>query len=286
MCILFGYVNNSPSVDGYQIIVAMNRDEFFSRPTKQAEIWSNGHCISGRDLEAGREGGTWFGVSTHGKIASLLNITEAAMDPDKKGRGNLVSDYISSDIDLATYSDHISVEAEEYNGFNLLLLGKLDSRWSIQYCSNRISEKSQQLQIPDDRIIAISNTTYSQPLTKTTCGRAKFAEIVREAAVSKHDELRESLLSLLSDKTCNLPDARSAIRSSLHPNLSAIFVDMSDVAAYGTRTQTILLIDAHGVGEYFEKTMTDPIDPSCPTWKTTVIPFSLSKTNETKHSFL
>lgn len=37
MCILFVYVDPAPSEGGYRVIVASNRDEFYSRPAKQAE---------------------------------------------------------------------------------------------------------------------------------------------------------------------------------------------------------------------------------------------------------
>jgi len=47
MCILFVNVNNNAvDVDEYQVIVAMNRDEFIDRPTLPAHFW-NEHCISG-----------------------------------------------------------------------------------------------------------------------------------------------------------------------------------------------------------------------------------------------
>jgi len=47
MCILFVYINNNAADDDeYQLIVAMNRDEFIDRPTLSAHFW-NDHCISG-----------------------------------------------------------------------------------------------------------------------------------------------------------------------------------------------------------------------------------------------
>ena len=47
MCILFLYVNNNTvDVDEYQVIIAMNRDEFIDRLTLPAHFW-NEHCIGG-----------------------------------------------------------------------------------------------------------------------------------------------------------------------------------------------------------------------------------------------
>ena len=49
-------------------------------------------CIPGLDLMRGRENGTWFGVSKHGKIGSLLNIlTPYDPLPSKRGRGNMIN---------------------------------------------------------------------------------------------------------------------------------------------------------------------------------------------------
>ena len=49
MCILFFYVNNNPPPDGYQLIVANNRDEFYDRPTKPAANWEGyPACIGGK----------------------------------------------------------------------------------------------------------------------------------------------------------------------------------------------------------------------------------------------
>ena len=42
----------------------------------------------GVDMQPGREGGTWFGMSTKGKIACLLSIlSPGKWKKSKKGRG-------------------------------------------------------------------------------------------------------------------------------------------------------------------------------------------------------
>jgi len=38
-------------------------------------------------MESGREGGTWFGVSSANRLAALSNILELSPATDKKGRG-------------------------------------------------------------------------------------------------------------------------------------------------------------------------------------------------------
>lgn len=49
MCILFFYLNPNAEEGRYQLILANNRDEFYTRPTKPAEFWGeNNDCISGK----------------------------------------------------------------------------------------------------------------------------------------------------------------------------------------------------------------------------------------------
>lgn len=39
MCIAFLAISENPHEDGYKIIIAMNRDEYFDRPTKAAQFY-------------------------------------------------------------------------------------------------------------------------------------------------------------------------------------------------------------------------------------------------------
>ncbi|XP_013109379.2 transport and Golgi organization protein 2 isoform X1 [Stomoxys calcitrans] len=79
MCVIFFYVNSNPQVNGYKLILASNRDEFYARDTKEVAKWQNvENCYGGIDMEPGREGGTWLAISGQDgifKIAALLNLT-------------------------------------------------------------------------------------------------------------------------------------------------------------------------------------------------------------------
>lgn len=79
MCVIFFYVNSNPGPNGYKLILASNRDEFYARETKQAGKWLDAeYCYGGIDLEPGREGGTWLAISGKDgifKIGALLNLT-------------------------------------------------------------------------------------------------------------------------------------------------------------------------------------------------------------------
>ena len=112
----FVHVNNEAADDEFELIVAMNRDEFYDRRTIPARKWtSNPSIISGQlatsilhlnctfgsqllllftgvDLSAKNDkrwGRTWFGISTtRSRIASMLHIDQPfETDRTKKHRG-------------------------------------------------------------------------------------------------------------------------------------------------------------------------------------------------------
>ena len=52
MCILFLYYCDKPSADGYRLIVASNRDEYYDRPTARATFWEkNPKIIAGKIVQ-------------------------------------------------------------------------------------------------------------------------------------------------------------------------------------------------------------------------------------------
>jgi uncharacterized protein with NRDE domain len=51
MCIAFLAISENPEDDGYKVIIAMNRDEYFDRPTKEAQFYKgNPDIIAGEKL--------------------------------------------------------------------------------------------------------------------------------------------------------------------------------------------------------------------------------------------
>lgn len=126
MCILFFDTNSSALPGEYKLILAANRDEFYARPALSAAPWiGNSHVIGGRDMEPGREGGTWLAISTRDKIfkfGALLNITGENKNKDALGRGSLVSDYVAGNLLIEQYAENLSSIAKNYNGFSLVTI--------------------------------------------------------------------------------------------------------------------------------------------------------------------
>uniref|UniRef100_A0A3Q3K1J2 Transport and golgi organization 2 homolog (Drosophila) n=1 Tax=Monopterus albus TaxID=43700 RepID=A0A3Q3K1J2_MONAL len=123
MCIIFLKFDPRPaSKNAYRLILAANRDELYNRPSKAADFWrTNSEILSGLDLEAGKEGGSWLGITKRGKLAAITNYMEGRPNPDAQGRGFLVSNYLmDKDLDSCTYLKKVSTEGHLYNGFNLI----------------------------------------------------------------------------------------------------------------------------------------------------------------------
>lgn len=123
MCILFFIVNSNPLPHEYKLILASNRDEFYSRPTIPAAEWEEyEHVIGGRDMEPGREGGTWLAISTKNnvvKVGALLNLTGEPKRPNTEGRGPIVTNFVSGDLSNVHYTDKL-IQNDNYNSYNLV----------------------------------------------------------------------------------------------------------------------------------------------------------------------
>lgn len=123
MCILFFYLNESAQSNEYKLILASNRDEYYARPAAIAARWhEDEHVIGGRDMEPGREGGTWLAISAKKgifKFGALLNITGEPKDAHALPRGNIVVDYVSGDRSNGSYCQHLIDSGKKYNTFSL-----------------------------------------------------------------------------------------------------------------------------------------------------------------------
>lgn len=107
-------------IPGMPLIMAANRDEFYARPAVDAGWWKDHpHIYAGRDLQGG---GTWLGVTRDGRFAALTNVrAPSERRTDAPTRGQLVADYLAGNLDPQAYLRQIEAQAQQYNGFNLLL---------------------------------------------------------------------------------------------------------------------------------------------------------------------
>jgi uncharacterized protein with NRDE domain len=212
----------------YRLVMAANRDEYFVRPTAPARFWKDSpQLLAGRDLQSG---GTWLGVTTTGRLAAVTNYREPQQIKHPRGsRGKLAADYLVGTMTPETYLETLRIEADDYQGFNLIV-GDKDG---LFHFSNRGGEASR----ITPGIHGLSNSLLNTPWPKVVAAREGLARLLR----SNEPEL-EGLFQLLSDAApfpdASLPDTGIGIeRERL---LSSLFIAGSD---YGTRSSTIILID-------------------------------------------
>ncbi|XP_031626638.1 transport and Golgi organization protein 2 [Contarinia nasturtii] len=258
MCILFFILNKFPKADQYKLILAANRDEYYARPASVAERWKEcDFVIGGRDLEPGREGGTWLAISTGTKdktfkFGSLLNITGEPIDENALHRGNLVVDYVKNPISNVEYCQNLIDTDKKFNSFNLITIeigAEINRTVHYSNVNNVVQEW------PCNEPLAFGNSLSHEPYEKVKAGREKFREIINRENQSK-DDLVNSLKNFLCDREKHWPDEVLNRRvSKWADKLSSICV-RHDGANYGTRTRTIILIDGNNKVDFYEETMT------------------------------
>jgi len=269
MCIIFSIVNPNPQPGGYKLIVASNRDEFYSRPASVAKEWTdNPFVYGGQDLEAGREGGTWLAISAKGgviKFGALLNIMGEISRQNASGRGSLVSNYVTGSISNEDYCRNLVDTGKQYNAFNLITIELQEKQARTLHCSNVPMGFKEW---PCDKALGFGNSEPERPFEKVVGGISKFHEIIQNHQDDKN-VLLENLMGMLSCRDKYWPDDELSRRApKWGENLSSICVK-SQEAGYGTRTHTVLLVDWQNRMDFYETTMltSEPDDP----WKKTHI---------------
>jgi uncharacterized protein with NRDE domain len=225
MCLIFISFQHHPR---YKLVVAGNRDEFYNRRTAGADYWADyPQILGGRDLEAG---GTWLGMSTSGKISMLTNYRDLKnIKPAAPSRGQLVSDFLKSDITPETYTQQIEREGKKYNGFNLIV-GNPEQLWYYSNYRDGVTKLS-------PGFYGISNHLLESPWPKVLIGKEKIAP-----ALQKNDVDPEQLLDILYDDKIaaddKLPD--TGLPLERERALSSMFIKTSN---YGSRCSTVVLVD-------------------------------------------
>ncbi len=243
MCLILFAYNTHPS---YRLILAANRDEFYDRPSTPADFWGkHPQVLAGIDL---KEKGTWLGVTREGKFAAITNYRDPASWKDQApSRGKLVRRYLTGSSDAEKYLKKTVPQAQNYNGFNLLLG---DASELFVY-SNR-----GELQKLSAGIYGLSNHLLDTPWPKVKRGK----KLLEAALMQKGEALEESLFALLMDRhvpqDSQLPD--TGVNLEWERILSPMFITSP---VYGTRSSTILLIGKNRRIKLMEKVYNGKPEP-------------------------
>jgi len=235
MCLIVFANNVHPK---YKLVFAANRDEFYDRPSEQAEFWKeHPNLLAGKDLKAG---GTWMGITKQGKFAAITNYRDLKnIKNDAPSRGNLTLDFLISNISAEEYYNKLKPSLDNYNGFNLLL-GDIDS---LYYFSNNTDG----IQKLDSEIYGISNALLNTPWPKVEKAKQQLGNLLKQEDVHPF-EVIDILKNTTTAKDENLPD--TGVGLELERMLSSIFIKSEK---YGTRCSSVILVDNENKVQFVEK---------------------------------
>ncbi len=224
MCLILFAWRQHPD---YPLILIANRDEYYSRPTRDAHWWKETPVFAGRDLEAG---GTWLGVNSRGRLAAVTNVREpGAMKPGKRSRGALTQNFLSGDATPKTFLQELAPDDRNYAGFNLLL-GDTQGLW---FYSNR----DHGIRSIDPGVYGISNGTFDEPWPKLSSAKQELA------AMLDGEIIVTDLMEILTDHQVaqdhELP--QTGVSLDIERMLSSRFIRSPE---YGTRACSVVTIGA------------------------------------------
>ncbi|HCU91173.1 MAG TPA: hypothetical protein DGR97_14575 [Gammaproteobacteria bacterium] len=214
----------------YCLIIAANRDEFYTRPSAAANWDDQSGILGGRDLECG---GTWLGVNRFGAFSAITNIPKPAGVDAPRSRGLIVRDFLSGKASPSIFFSELAKRAHCYAGFNALA-------WngnSLMWYSNQL-KCSQKL---PPGVYGLSNHLLDTPWPKVTRIKADFKTVNTLTGAALVDALFSSLANDRTEAETGSPDNERADKD-LH-DLTPIFIAGD---SYGTRCSTVILVSHAG----------------------------------------
>ena len=231
------------------LVVAANRDEFYSRATSGPRRITD-PLVRGPTILAGIDllkGGTWMGANENGLFVGLTNQRQhEGADSAKASRGDVVMDALAMSEVAHIDAFLMDIDARAYNGFNLLYGDATELR--VAYA--RADREAIEIQRLGEGVWVLSNDTIgSADFPKTDRVRA----LVEPLAQTEFEGLTAGLARALADHTQpGIESVPPPPPGSLftHPILRALQSICVHTPVYGTRSATMLARRPGGVHYY------------------------------------
>ncbi|WP_227997492.1 NRDE family protein [Nocardia australiensis] len=259
----------------YRLIVAANRDEFYTRPTESMRWWPEvPGLLAGRDLGAigkpeGDPPGTWLGqrreAPGRNRFAAVTNVRNPNDErAQARSRGALLMDYLTGGADQHSggefpgpekYLFDVAAAPDDYNGYNLLV-SDLESLW---WHSNRSATPPREL---TPGFHGLSNGSF---VTSAAPGRDAALDAPQRIWPKVNDGVRglravvqsdpgavDRYFELLADRV-EAPDDQLPHTGVPLPMERAVSARFVAHALHGTRASTVLLVREDGSFEMAER---------------------------------
>jgi uncharacterized protein with NRDE domain len=227
----------------YPLVIAANRDEFHSRPTRSAGFWTvdRNHpgLLAGQDLE---RGGTWLGLTRDGRFAAVTNIRHPQPKAALRSRGELTRQFLLSDRTAGQYMQEVQGNLDEFAGFNLLV----GDREKLFF----LNSNEGQVVALQPGVYGLSNGTLDSDWPKIQRSKAVLREMLDGDRQPDTDRLIAMMRDMEPAAETDLPD--TGVSRDLELLLSPIFI-RNPQRDYGTRCSTAIILDEQGTVRFSEQ---------------------------------
>lgn len=250
----------------YQFLLLLNRDEYHNRPTKPLAWWEGGEILGGRDEVAG---GTWLACNRDGRLAFVTNVREIPPLSEPKSRGDLPVRFLKSKKNPKDFAEEIAKEADQYNGFNLIVVDICSK--TMVYISNRSKEDAVSIIEVSPGIHVLTNHSLDSPWPKAERLRCSFMEQLDkygEAEMPMKELVDKLMRNTIKEEKC-LPSIHSP---EWEYQLSSIFVEAdTPLGRYGTRSTSAISVTASGEVSFYQSSLEEEM------WKEHTVNYQIEK---------
>jgi len=250
MCLAFFLFDVHPL---YSMLVASNRDEYYSRPALPAHFWEDEPDVfAGRDKEAG---GTWFGISRGGRMALITNFREMTTVAGAPSRGDLTLNFLRSPAGTSPmqYLQSVIASQKVYNGYNLVV-ADLHSKQAA-YLTNRGDPSQAGPRQLAPGIYGLSNAVLDSPWPKLELGKSSLQTMLNKSSgepLSLKLIVDQVLCDMSTVEDAHLPETGAPLE--VEKALMSAFVNTTfPKGRYGTSTQTVMAARRDGIVEWHER---------------------------------
>eukprot|EP00241_Pyramimonas_parkeae_P012781 CAMPEP_0114261806 /NCGR_PEP_ID=MMETSP0058-20121206/21371_1 /TAXON_ID=36894 /ORGANISM="Pyramimonas parkeae, CCMP726" /LENGTH=265 /DNA_ID=CAMNT_0001377441 /DNA_START=395 /DNA_END=1192 /DNA_ORIENTATION=+ len=235
------------------MLVASNRDEYYSRPALPAHFWEDEPDVfAGRDKEAG---GTWFGISRGGRMALITNFREMTTVAGAPSRGDLTLNFLRSPAGTSPmqYLQSVIASQKVYNGYNLVV-ADLHSKQAA-YLTNRGDPSQAGPRQLAPGIYGLSNAVLDSPWPKLELGKSSLQTMLNKSSgepLSLKLIVDQVLCDMSTVEDAHLPETGAPLE--VEKALMSAFVNTTfPKGRYGTSTQTVMAARRDGIVEWHER---------------------------------